>query len=102
LQDKAVTVFCGAMNVHGGQESTLLALSNVFYHWGAIIVPVGYTDQAVYAAGGNPYGVSFTDAQGKRQPDEVLEASRFQGGRIARFAQILADARVQSEEPVPV
>jgi NAD(P)H dehydrogenase (quinone) len=46
LADKAATSFSGAMNPHGGQESTILALNNVFYHWGAIIVAVGYTDLA--------------------------------------------------------
>jgi multimeric flavodoxin WrbA len=39
-------------------ESTILALSNVFYHWGSIIVPPGYTDPLIYSAGGNPYGAS--------------------------------------------
>jgi NAD(P)H dehydrogenase (quinone) len=30
LANKAVTSFTGAMNPHGGQESTILALNNVF------------------------------------------------------------------------
>jgi len=73
-------------NVHGGQESTLLALHNVFYHWGSIIVPVGYTDKLLYAAGGNPYGVSFTDGRGKPLPEDILAAARYQGGRVAPAA----------------
>ncbi|MDR6538498.1 NAD(P)H:quinone oxidoreductase [Variovorax soli] len=93
LQDKAAAAFTGAGNVHGGQEATLLALHNVFYHWGSIIVPVGYTDKLLYAAGGNPYGVSFTDGRGKGLPEEKLAAARFQGQRISRFASILAAAR---------
>src|ERR1700730_9965617 len=48
LQDKAAAAFTGAGNLHGGQESTLLAMHNVFYHWGSIIVPVGYTDKLLY------------------------------------------------------
>lgn len=44
LADKAATSFTSAINRHGGQESTLLSFSNVFYHWGAVIVPPGYTD----------------------------------------------------------
>ena len=32
LADKTVTTFTSAVNAHGGQESTLLALNNVFYH----------------------------------------------------------------------
>jgi len=93
LQDKAAAAFTGAGNVHGGQESTLLALHNVFYHWGSIIVPVGYTDKLLYAAGGNPYGVSFTDGRGKPLPEDILAAARYQGGRLARFAAVLASAR---------
>jgi NAD(P)H dehydrogenase (quinone) len=27
-------------------------------HWGAILVPPGYTDEVIYASGGNPYGYS--------------------------------------------
>lgn len=89
LQDKAAGVFGGAGNVHGGQEATLLSLQNVFYHWGSVIVPIGYTDPVVYAAGGNPYGVSFTDPQGKALPDGVLDAARHQGRRVARIADVL-------------
>lgn len=93
LQDKVVGAFTGAGNVHGGQESTLLALQNVFYHWGAVIVPVGYTDPSIYAAGGNPYGVSFTDPKGESLPETVLAAAQYQGKRIARFADVLATNR---------
>jgi NAD(P)H dehydrogenase (quinone) len=47
LANKAATSFSGAMNPHGGQESTILAINNIFYHWGAIVVPLGYTDQTL-------------------------------------------------------
>ena len=93
LQDKAAAAFTGAGNVHGGQESTLLALHNIFYHWGSIIVPIGYTDKVLYANGGNPYGVSFTDGRGKGLPEEALAAARYQGQRVARFAALLSAAR---------
>lgn len=87
LTDKVVSAFTGAGNVHGGQESTLLALQNVFYHWGAILVPPGYTDASIYAAGGNPYGTSFTDGQGTPLPDTTLQAARHQGARTATWAR---------------
>jgi NAD(P)H dehydrogenase (quinone) len=93
LQDKAAGVFGGAGNVHGGQEATLLALQNVFYHWGAAIVPVGYTDASLYAAGGNPYGVSFTDPRGGELPATQIAAARYQGERIARYADVLSRSR---------
>jgi NAD(P)H dehydrogenase (quinone) len=92
LADKAATTFTGAMNAHGGQESTILALNNVFYHWGAIIVPLGYTDPIVFAAGGNPYGASNT-ASGDTVPDEVLKAAYHQGTRVARVAEALVKSR---------
>ena len=34
LADKVYTAFTASQTAHGGQESTLLALSHVFYHWG--------------------------------------------------------------------
>lgn len=95
LANKAVTSFSGAMNPHGGQESTILALNNVFYHWGAIIVSVGYTDQSIYAAGGNPYGTSNTANQ-DGVSDAVLKAAFYQGARVAR----IADALLHIKPPV--
>jgi NAD(P)H dehydrogenase (quinone) len=56
---KPVTSFTSAQNPHGGQESTILALNNVFYHWGCVVVPPGYTDALLLEAGGNPYGTSW-------------------------------------------
>lgn len=100
LQDKAAGVFGGAGNLHGGQESTLLALQNVFYHWGSIIVPVGYTDPAQYKAGGNPYGISYTHVRGEQQPETTLAAAHHQGKRIAKFAAILAESRSNATEVV--
>ncbi len=92
LADKAVTSFTGAMNAHGGQESTILALNNVFYHWGAIIVPVGYTDPVIYESGGNPYGTSNT-AGDAPVPEVVLKTAFYQGARLARFASLIAQGR---------
>ncbi|MFY1675609.1 MULTISPECIES: NAD(P)H-dependent oxidoreductase [unclassified Streptomyces] len=61
LVNKAMSAFTSTGTQHGGQESTVLALSNVFYHWGAVIVPPGVTDDILLApSNGNPYGVSAT------------------------------------------
>lgn len=90
---KPVTAFTAATNPHGGQESTILALNNTFYHWGGIIVPPGYTDPTVHAAGGNPYGASWSSGREGRDPDEAaLEAARYQGRRLAEVAALLAPA----------
>jgi NAD(P)H dehydrogenase (quinone) len=39
LADKVYSAFTASGTAHGGQESTILALGNTFYHWGGIIVP---------------------------------------------------------------
>lgn len=94
LADKPVTAFVSSAEQHGGQEATILSLNNVFYHWGAVIVPLGYTDDIVYAAGGNPYGTSWPAGYPSTMPDEtVLECARYQGRRLVRFAELLAPAR---------
>ncbi|MGI9048018.1 MAG: NAD(P)H:quinone oxidoreductase [Rubrobacteraceae bacterium] len=93
LADKVVGGFTSASNAHGGQESTLLSMYNVFMHWGSIIVPNGYTDDSIFAAGGNPYGASSTGTE-EGPTDEELAAARFQGRRIAEKAATLTGSRV--------
>ncbi|QYN39188.1 NAD(P)H:quinone oxidoreductase [Pseudonocardia sp. DSM 110487] len=92
LADKPVTAFTSAFNRHGGNEATILSLGNVFYHWGALIVPPGFTDPAVSAAGGNPYGTSAVTGPTGDGPDTAaLEAARYQGRRLAQItARLLA------------
>ena len=94
LADKPATSFTSSQNVHGGQESTLLALNNVFYHWGAVIVAPGYTDPLLFSSGGNPYGTSYISGQdiASELPAETLAAARYQGKRLATFAARLAAA----------
>jgi NAD(P)H dehydrogenase (quinone) len=96
LADKPVTAFTSAFNRHGGSEATILSLGNVFYHWGALIVPPGYTDPVVYAAGGNPYGTSSVTGPTGDGPDAAaLEAARYQGRRLAQITiRLLAGSRV--------
>ncbi|MEE8389841.1 MAG: NAD(P)H:quinone oxidoreductase [Anaerolineae bacterium] len=94
LSNKVVAGFTSAMNPHGGQESTLLALYNTFYHWGSIIAPPGYTDQIVFAAGGNPYGVSTTAPPDKTTVDEpILDAMRYMTRRVVTVAQWIANGK---------
>ncbi|MFG3701724.1 NAD(P)H:quinone oxidoreductase [Micromonospora sp. NPDC047620] len=86
LANKPVTSFTSAFNRHGGSEATILSLANVFYHWGALIVPPGFTDPVVYAAGGNPYGTSHVTSPNGDGPDAAaLEAARYQGRRLAQI-----------------
>jgi NAD(P)H dehydrogenase (quinone) len=90
LAGKLVGGFTSAQNAHGGQESTLLALFTTMYHWGCLVVTPGYTDPRVFAAGGNPYGVSSTQAPS----DEELEAGRYLGERVALMAERLVGSPV--------
>ncbi len=70
LMNKVVTATTSALNTHGGQETTLLSLFTTMYHWGALVVTPGYTDDSLYAAGGNPYGISVTvDGEGQMKED---------------------------------
>lgn len=93
LTDKVVAGFTSAQNPHGGQESTLLALYNTFHHWGCIIVPPGYTDKAVFASGGNPYGVSSNAAPGQKVPETVLDAARHMARRVVKVAQWVVNGK---------
>lgn len=86
LVNKVGSSFTSAATPHGGHETTITALNNTFYHWGAIIVGPGYADPIQFQAG-NPYGVSFVSANGTLKPDETaLASARFQGKRVAEVA----------------
>ena len=96
LADKVYAGFTASQTTHGGQESTLLALYNMIYHWGGFIVPPGYTDPLKFADG-NPYGVSHVTGGGNDIPltdavDAALDhlaarvitvAGRFKAGAAA-------------------
>jgi NAD(P)H dehydrogenase (quinone) len=99
LADKAATSFTSAMNSHGGSESTILALNNVFYHWGAVIVSPGYTDTRLFASGGNPYGTTWTSGADVGAIDDATRiAARIQGERLAIFADRVCAGRRDGEE----
>lgn len=93
LANKAATGFTSAINPHGGNETTLMALYQTMCHWGAVIVPPGYTDDTISPAGGNPYGTAHASAGGPPS-DQVLAAAFYQGRRLVRFgAAVRAAAR---------
>lgn len=90
LVDKVVSSFTASSTSHGGQETTIVALNNVFYHWGCVIVPPGYADPIQFKVG-NPYGASHvqgTPGQPLPGADE-LESMRFQTRRTIGIAQAL-------------
>lgn len=85
LAGKAASAFTSASTTNGGHESTALAIQNVFYHWGAVIVPPGYATPEGYAAG-SPYGTSALTGP---LSDEVSKAAFAQGARLAQIAKKL-------------
>jgi NAD(P)H dehydrogenase (quinone) len=89
LANKAVTAMSSAQNAHGGQETTILGLYTTMMHWGAIIVPPGYTDPIQFQAGGNPYGVTVT-ANNEPIAEPVKDAIRHQARRLVQFAAKIA------------
>ncbi len=89
LVNKVGTSFTSTATAHGGQESTVLAMNNTFYHWGSIIVGPGYADPVQFQAG-NPYGASHTSNNGQVPPGETELASvAFQATRAVDVARAL-------------
>jgi NAD(P)H dehydrogenase (quinone) len=96
LVNKVATAFTSSQTVHGGQESTILALNNTLYHWGAIVLPLGYTVSEVFGGGGNPYGASYTSGTRVGAPDEeTIAVAMAQGRRLARVSQVIGVAQEQ-------
>jgi NAD(P)H dehydrogenase (quinone) len=91
LADKVMTAFTSASTSHGGLESTVLALLNTAYHWGSLVLPLGYTDPLLFRSG-NPYGATWVSRKGSRPDDEAVEVARLQGRRLSRFAAAVAEA----------
>jgi NAD(P)H dehydrogenase (quinone) len=86
LANKAATAFTSVSTPHGGMESTVLAICNIFYHWGSIIVPPGYSSAEANALG-TPYGVAAHT--GPLSP-EAIAAAKVQGARLVSIATKLA------------
>ncbi|MEV7192560.1 NAD(P)H:quinone oxidoreductase [Streptomyces sp. NPDC093510] len=95
LAGKVYSAFTSSNTAHGGQESTILALANTFYHWGGVIVPPGYTDPVQFQTG-NPYGTSHVvgGPVSPSAPSEVtLQAAAYQAQRVVEVAQALKNGR---------
>lgn len=86
LVNKVVSAMTSAGNAHGGQEATIQSLYTSMMHWGAIIVPPGYTDDSIYKAGGNPYGTSVTQGQDGNMVEDVEDAVKHQAKRTVEVA----------------
>ena len=96
LVNKVASSFTSAATVHGGQETTITALNNTFYHWGCVIVAPGYADPIQFQAG-NPYGASHTSNNGTVPPGEVELASvAFQAKRATQIGAALKRGLAQT------
>lgn len=97
LVNKVMSSFTSTGAPHGGQESTILSLNNVFYHWGGIIVPPGVTDDIMTApSNGNPYGVSSVSGRqaipgrlAENVTEDNLAAMAYQTRRVIQIASAL-------------
>lgn len=87
LANKPVSAMTSAQNSHGGQEATILSLYTSLMHWGAVIVPTGYTDDSLFKAGGNPYGTSVSVDQNGKMVEDVEDAIKHQAKRTVMFAK---------------
>lgn len=91
LAGKIASVFTST-GTGGGQEMTITSTWTTLAHHGMIIVPIGYTSQALFdisqVSGGTPYGAStIAGGDGSRQPDErELGIARHQGEYVAKVA----------------
>ena len=89
LVGKAGAAFTSTSTTHGGNESTLLSMFNFMAHLGLIIVPLGYGDPAMFAAG-TPYGASTVSGQNSAPPTAAdVAVAEYQGRRVATVAEAL-------------
>ena len=89
LMNKVVSAMSSAQNAHGGQEATVKSLYTSMMHWGAIIVPPGYTDESIFKAGGNPYGTTVTQGKDGKMIEDVKDAVFHQAKRTIEVAKWL-------------
>ncbi|HEY8363883.1 MAG TPA: NAD(P)H:quinone oxidoreductase [Tissierellaceae bacterium] len=93
LMNKVVSAMSSAQNPHGGQEATVKAIYTSLMHWGAIIVPPGYTDESIFKAGGNPYGTTVTQGPDGKMVEDVKEAVKHQAKRTVEVARWIKKGR---------
>lgn len=89
LADKVYAGFTASQTLHGGQETTLLALYTSVVHFGGIVVAPGYTDQVKFTDG-NPYGVGKVTGAGGELTDDDRASIDHLVARCVRFGDKLA------------
>lgn len=94
LVGKVGSAFASSGTAHGGNEMTCFTLFVPMTHFGMVIVPPGYADPAMFAAG-TPYGATGVshNKPGARPSEAEINAARFQGQRVVEVARALKAAR---------
>jgi NAD(P)H dehydrogenase (quinone) len=95
LVGKPAAVFTSSSSMHGGQETTLLAMMLPLLHHGMLIMGLPYTEAGLLTttSGGTPYGPSHTAGTDSKRPvtDEEKTLCVALGRRLAGTASILRD-----------
>jgi NAD(P)H dehydrogenase (quinone) len=90
LAGKPAGLFTSTSTLHGGQETTLLAMALPLLHQGMLIVGVPYTEPALSTTttGGSPYGASHITWNRKddRLSEDEKTIARSLGARVASIA----------------
>ncbi|WP_406663464.1 NAD(P)H:quinone oxidoreductase [Gallaecimonas sp. GXIMD1310] len=91
LVDKPACVFTSASSLHGGHESTLLAMMVPLLHHGMVIAGLPYTEPALHhtQSGGTPYGPSHWAEHVNLTADEKTLCLAM-GKRLAKLAEALS------------
>ncbi len=100
LAGKVGGAFATASWPHGGTEVVTLSLYAPMAHLGMVIVPTGYTDEAMLEAG-SPYGASAIVGAENRPPrDEDFDTVRHQARRTVAIAcALVAAGEMPSRRP---
>lgn len=90
LVGKVGSAFASSGTAHGGNEMTSFTLFVPMAHFGMVIVPPGYGDPAMFAAG-TPYGASAVshNKPGALPSEMEINAARYQGQRVTEVARAL-------------
>lgn len=93
LAGKPAAVFSSTATLHGGQETTLLAMMLPLLHHGMVIVGLPYTepDLNTTRSGGTPYGATHVSGTANDRPiaDEEARLAFALGKRLATVAKKL-------------
>lgn len=94
LNDKPACVFSSSGSLHGGQESTLLAMMLPLLHHGMLIMGIPYAEPALHTtqSGGSPYGATHlaSHQQGATLTAEEKQLAVALGKRLSRTVLALS------------